>query len=76
MKGMSTFGPQQLRVVFDPTNTDTPCMVYLGRGSATFQCALAEGEVEGETLSRSQCDFLASLEGEADAFYDATRILT
>jgi hypothetical protein len=62
-------GPGGLRVEFldDPY---TPVMVYLKRGSATFQCAIDTGEVEDETLSREQCAFLARIEDEANEHYN------
>jgi len=69
-KGRSVFGPGGIHVVFDPKDADTPCMVYLGECSATFECALSEG-VEDVALSDAQERFLAQLEDEAAAFYDA-----
>lgn len=62
-------GPRGLRVEF-LDDMYTPVMVFLGRLSATFQCASAEGEIEGQDLSRDQLNFLAELESEADAHYD------
>ena len=75
MKGLSRFGPGGLHLVFDPEDPDTPCMVYLRdrseEGSATFWCALEEGEVEGYDLSSAQLEFLKGYEAEATAFDDA-----
>ncbi len=75
MKGLSKFGPGGIRLVFDPEDPDTPCMVYLRQGSdeasATFWCALEEGEVEGYDLSSAQLQFLRDRQDEATAFDDA-----
>lgn len=70
-KGLSTYGPQGLHVVFDPKDCDTPCMVYLKGQSATFQCVLDTGEIEGEYLTKEQVHFLNGLARAADEFYDA-----
>jgi len=70
-KGKSLFGPGGLRVVFDPKDSDTPCMVYFREASSTFDCANANGEVDGYELTSRQCAYLAGLEAEADEFYNA-----
>lgn len=75
MKGMSKFGPGGIRVVFDPKDFDTPCMVYLKDASATFYCAQGEGYVEHIELTQEQFDFLTSLEEQADEFYNEHRVL-
>lgn len=62
-------GPNGLRVEFDATEIypddpgqGTPVLVCLGRETATFCCALNEGEVDGIRLSQAQIAFLESLE--------------
>ena len=62
-------GPDGLRVEFnadeifpnDP-GQGTPVLVCLGRETATFCCALNEGEVDGIRLSPAQMLFLESIE--------------
>ena len=64
------YGPNGLRVEFDSSEIfpedpgqGTPVLVYLGRETASFCCALNEGEVGGYVrLSPEQIEFLASLE--------------
>lgn len=77
MKGLSKFGPGGMHLVFDPADPDTPCMVYLRQvipqASATFWCAIEEGEIEGCELSEAQMTFLDSHATEAEAFDDAVR---
>ena len=64
------YGPGGLRVEFDASEIfpddpgqGTPVLVCLGRETASFCCALNEGEVGGcIRLSSDQIEFLASLE--------------
>jgi hypothetical protein len=70
-KGLSKFGPGGVRIVFDPKDPDTPCMVYLGKSSATFFCALDTGEMDcgaGPDLTQQQLDWLAGFETQAAEF--------
>ena len=62
-------GPHGLSVRFDSTEIfpddpgkGTPVLVCLGRETATFCCALNEGEVDGIRLSPAQISFLETLE--------------
>ena len=62
-------GPNGIRVEFDATEIcpddpgqGTPVLVFLGKESATFCCALNEGEVDGIRLSSDQIAFLETLE--------------
>lgn len=72
-KSMNTkftkYGPGGLSVRFDSTEIfpedpgqGTPVLVFLGNESATFCCALNEGEVDGIRLSPAQTAFLETLE--------------
>jgi hypothetical protein len=63
------YGPAGLSVRFDSSEIfphdpgqGTPVLVFLGKESATFCCALNEGEVDGIRLSQSQIAFLETLE--------------
>lgn len=67
-KGGSFFGPSGLRLVFDRTDPDTPCMVYHGELSATFWCAHSMGEVDGYELSQEQYAWLDSYASQASDF--------
>lgn len=71
-KGFSKFGPGGVRLVFghDPY---TPCMVYMGKWSATFGCAVDTGEVELEQLNAVQMNWLLSYETAADDHITAVR---
>jgi len=55
----------------------TPVMVYLHQGgeraSATFECALTEGEVDGFALTAAECSWLDSFSKEATEWWDAHR---
>lgn len=80
-------GPNNVKLVLDPNDPDTPAMVYggnlgrngLGNCSATHSCATGTGELEGNrdsiTLTRLQVAFLDTDEiGEkVDAVYEAAR---
>jgi hypothetical protein len=71
-KGFSRFGPGGIRLVFgnDPY---TPCMVYLKDGSATYDCAIDEGSVEGNALTNKQFDWLIDFSNQADQHIAAVR---
>ena len=63
------YGPAGLSVRFDSTEIfpddpgqGTPVLVFLGKESSTFCCALNEGEVDGIRLSQAQIAFLETLE--------------
>lgn len=64
-------GPGGLKVIFDDNDSDTPVIVALGNGTATFHCCEGEGEVEGQELSDAQVSFLRNIAQEAYDFYDA-----
>ena len=63
-------GPNGVQLVLDPNDPDTPAMVYggpkdrkgLGRASASYDCAVGTGELEGNresvTLTQAQVEFL------------------
>jgi hypothetical protein len=70
-------GPKGLHVILDSSEIfpddpgqGTPAMVYLRGQSATYWCALNEGEVDGEELSTSQQAFLESIEDEVAEFIE------
>ncbi len=63
------YGPAGLFVRFDASEIfpddpgqGTPVLVFLGKESSTFCCALNEGEVDGIRLSLAQISFLETLE--------------
>lgn len=69
-------GPDGLRIDFDADNADTPAMVYVGRFSATFWCALDTGEMDcgaGPDLTDKQVEFLREWERTADSYNDTAR---
>lgn len=80
-------GPNHVQLVLDPSDPDTPAMVYggkpgrdgLGPCSATHACATGTGELEGNrdtiTLTEAQVEFLEKDEiGEkVDAIYATAR---
>lgn len=71
----SNFGPGGLRLVLDSKDHDTPAMVYLGSCSATFACAISEGEVESEKLSDEQYSYLETHYQQIEDFVDRVRVL-
>ena len=73
MKGFSKFGPNGLRLVVDPKDSDTPAMVYLGNESATFNCAASEGTIESTELTQKQYDWLMTFDHQVDAAYEYAR---
>jgi len=74
MNGFSKFGPNGVRLVVDPQDDATPAMVYLGNGSATYDCAMSEGMVEDNELSQKQYDWLDAFQDQvAEAFNEARK---
>jgi hypothetical protein len=73
-------GPNGLRLVLDSAEIfpadpgqGTPAMVYRGNASATYWCALGEGELmdprcEMVALTASQSNWLDAQESAVDAF--------
>ncbi len=68
-------GPNGLRLVLDtdevyPDNPGdgTPAMLYLGKNSGTYWCALDTGEVDGRALSSHQYAWVLSNEELVDNF--------
>lgn len=68
-------GPDSLILRFNTEDTETPCMVFLNDASATFDCAIGEGEVEHIELTNAQYEFLVENETFANKFYDKVRIV-
>lgn len=80
-------GPNNIKLVLDPHDADTPAMLFggtpsrrdgLGRHSATYECALDSGELghDGEVvLTSSQIKFLeqASITKRVEAVEAAAR---
>ena len=63
----------RLRVEFT-VDTDTPCMVYCGMESSTFECALQTGTVgDNITLTTVELHWLDSLAEQADEWYNKYR---
>jgi hypothetical protein len=68
-KKFTKYGPAGLSVRFDLSEIfpddpgqGTPVIVCLGSETATFYCAINEGEVDGTRLSSDQINFLETLE--------------
>lgn len=79
-------GPNHIKLVLDPSDADTPAMVYggkpnrdgLGRSTATYECAANVGELgDGEVvLTEAQIEFLDKDEiaEKVDAVFAAARL--
>lgn len=72
-------GPGNLLLVLDASEiypddpgAGTPALVILpfGRGTATYWCAAAEGEVDGHLLTERQNRWLESVENAVDQWLD------
>jgi hypothetical protein len=69
------------RIIPDDPGADTPVMVFLNpvgaitnpsgcKASATYWCAIGEGEIEGYKLSESELQFLDRLEDKVEALFE------
>lgn len=76
LRNGSNFGPGGMRVILDSKDSDTPAMVYLGSGSATYACAVGTGEVEGTELTDEQMSYLETNQIQAEEFVDRIRVLS
>lgn len=75
MKGISKIGPGGIRLVMNPNDHDTPCMVYFRDASATYHCAIDTGEVEGYELEAVVYNWLCEYQQMADDFDAMYRVI-
>jgi hypothetical protein len=68
----TNFGPGGIKVIVTRC-PHTPVIVSLRGATATFDCANQTGDVEGNELTRQQSDYLASIEGQAEDYYNTFR---
>jgi len=67
-----------LVIEIDPTDIDTPAMVYLVKkgkivASGTWHCVWAVGEIDGYELTEKQVRWIESFEDDVDAAFDIAR---
>jgi hypothetical protein len=69
---------ERVKLVFED-DMFTPVMIYAKDSgvetSATWACALGEGEVDGYPLTSDEVRSLLKHEAAADAWYDKTRVI-
>jgi len=77
MTKQTLIGPNGLRLVLDSAEIfpddpgqGTPAMVYLRGESATYWCALNEGEVDRQATNASQQAWLEAQEDTVSAFLE------
>ena len=77
MTTKTLIGPNGLRIELDASEiypddpgAGTPAMVYYGRDSATFWCALDTGELDGRKLRQPELDWLDAQLDTVEAFID------
>lgn len=64
----------RLAIRMDEDDTDTPVIVSCrgvdGEGTATFECAITEAEIEGYELTKKEMAWLESWRKDAEMFWD------
>ncbi len=69
-------GPGILILEIDETDAATPAMVYAGKWSSTYDCAVATGYVGSDdeyVLTKVQQQWLAGFEDKVEAAYEKAR---
>ena len=70
-------GPNGITLILDPTQVckddpgqGTPALVTLKNETATYWCAIGEGEVDGLELSKAQIGWLERQEDAVEALFN------
>jgi hypothetical protein len=77
-KKTGTFLRGRLRLTIDPTDAETPAMVYVqqrGRhlASGTWHCVCGEGDVEGYELTAGEMAWIVGFEDAVEDAFAAAR---